>query len=165
MLSVMIAAAVVSCGAQKSPQTNSSPAPVTSAAPAAAAGPRIIFPDGFVIRVEIASDEPTREQGLMYRDHLADDAGMIFFFPKTDEYAFWMKNTLIPLDIIWLDEQKRVVHVGPNIPPCKADPCPNYPPNAQARYVLEVAAGVAPRHGIANGSVLRFAGLDGVVIR
>jgi len=126
---------------------------------------RVIFPDGYTVRVEIAADDPTREQGLMYRDRLAEDAGMLFFFSKTDEYPFWMKNTLIPLDIIWLDEQRKIVHIGRDIPPCRAEPCISYAPGAKARYVLEVAAGVGAKHHLAEGSVLRFEGVERVVVR
>jgi uncharacterized membrane protein (UPF0127 family) len=90
---------------------------------------------------------------------------MIFLFPRNGDYPFWMKNTLIPLDIIWIDDQKRIVHVDHRVPPCKADPCPSYPPGAIARYVLEVAGGVAVRHGLANGQTLRFEALDNVIVR
>jgi uncharacterized membrane protein (UPF0127 family) len=128
-------------------------------------GPRIIFPDGFAVTVEVAADDPTRQQGLMFRDNLPGDQGMIFLFPSAGDYPFWMKNTLIPLDMIWLDNQKRIVHVAHDVPPCKADPCPNVPPNAAASYVLEVGGGVAARHGLANGQILRFEGLDNVVVR
>jgi uncharacterized membrane protein (UPF0127 family) len=126
---------------------------------------RVVFPDGYTVRVEIAADDATREQGLMYRDRLAEDAGMLFFFTKTDEYPFWMKNTLIPLDIIWIDEQRKIVHVGRDIPPCRAEPCTSYAPGAKARYVLEVAAGVAAKHHLAEGDVLRFEGVERVVVR
>jgi uncharacterized membrane protein (UPF0127 family) len=128
-------------------------------------GARVVFPDGYAVTVEVAADNSTRQQGLMYRDNLPGDRGMIFFFPSAGDYAFWMKNTLIPLDMIWIDDQKRIVHVAHDVPPCKADPCPNYPPNAVAKYVLEVAAGVAARHGLANAQTLRFEGLDNVVVR
>jgi uncharacterized membrane protein (UPF0127 family) len=87
----------------------------------------------------------------------------MFLFPKSGDYPFWMKNTLIPLDMIWIDEGKKIVHVAANVPPCKADPCPSYPPNANAKYVLELAAGVAAKHGLKNGDVLRFVGLENVV--
>ena len=133
--------------------------------PAVAAGPRVVLPDGAAIQVELANDEPTRTQGLMYRDHLADDGGMLFFFPQSGEYAFWMKNTLIPLDMVWIDDQRRIVHVKSNVPPCKADPCPNYPPNANAKYVLELAAGVAAKHHLAKDQSLRFEGMNDVVVR
>jgi uncharacterized membrane protein (UPF0127 family) len=134
------------------------PAPVT-------AGPRVVFPDGTAIAVELAADEPTRTQGLMYRDQLPGDRGMIFLFPSTAEYSFWMKNTLIPLDMIWIDENRKIVHVAHDVPPCKADPCPSYPPNVQSKSVLEVAAGVAAKHKLADGQTLRFEGFETVVPR
>jgi uncharacterized membrane protein (UPF0127 family) len=144
----------------------SAPQNTTAApAPAAAPEPRVILPDGAAIQVELAIDEPTRTQGLMYRDRLAEDRGMLFFFPESGEYPFWMKNTLIPLDMIWIDDRRRIVHVASNVPPCTADPCPNYPPNAAAKYVLELAAGVAAKHHLRNGQVLRYKGMDNVVVR
>jgi uncharacterized membrane protein (UPF0127 family) len=141
------------------------PAPSPATTMAAASAQRIVLPDHYVVSVEVASDEETRSQGLMYRDHLADDRGMIFLFTQPGEYPFWMKNTLIPLDMIWMDSQHRIVHIAHDVQPCKADPCPNYPPNAQASSVLELAAGVAAKHHLANGNVLRFEGLDNVVVR
>jgi uncharacterized membrane protein (UPF0127 family) len=143
-------------------QRSAAPAPATTAD---AAAPRIILPDRSAVIVEVASDDPTREQGLMYRDHMADDRGMIFLFLQAGEYPFWMKNTLIPLDMIWIDADHRIVHIAHDVPPCKADPCPNYPPNAKASSVLELAAGVAAKHHLRDGDVLRFVGMDTVVIR
>jgi uncharacterized protein len=142
------------------------PQPAATATPAQSTpSPRIVFPDGFAVTVEIAADDDTRTQGLMFRDHLADDRGMIFLFPETGEYPFWMKNTLIPLDMIWIDEARRVAHVGHDIQPCKADPCPSYPPNARAKYVLEVAGGVAGKHHLKDGDTLRFEGMEHVIVR
>jgi len=149
--------------------SRSAPAPTTttgSATPAVPAGPRIVFPDGTVIHVEIAADDPTREQGLMFRDQMAADRGMIFIFPQNGTYPFWMKNTIIPLDMIWIDDQHRVNFVASDAAPCKADPCPNYGSTTlTSRYVLETAAGVAKRHNVAPGSVLRFEGLENVIVR
>lgn len=146
----------------------SKPAP-PPVAPAVQSAPvsRVIFPDNFAISVEIAADDPTREQGLMFRDHLADDKGMIFLFAKKDVYPFWMKNTLIPLDMVWIDEAKKVVTIARDVPPCKADPCPSYPANgpAPARYVLETAAGVTAKHHLEVGNTVRMEGLDNVAAR
>ena len=155
---VFTALVLLACGVNN-------PTTAAPAAPAAAKGPRIVFPDNFAVKVEIAADDETRAQGLMYRDQLANDRGMIFLFAQSGDYPFWMKNTLIPLDMIWIDEQKKIVHVAHGVPPCKADPCPSVPPGAPAKYVLEVAAGVAARHNLANGQTLRFEGLDNVVVR
>lgn len=126
-------------------------------------GPRVTFPDGFVVHVEIAAEEQTRADGLMYRDHLNPGTGMLFFFAQEGEYPFWMKNTRIPLDMVWIDANRRVAAVKINVPPCKVDDCPSYPPNAQAKYVLEVAGGVAQQHGIKVGDVLRFDATDNVI--
>ena len=161
-LVVVMAVALIAC-------SRTAPAPTTttgSATPPAAAGPRIVFPDGTVIHVEVASDDPTREQGLMFRDQLPADHGMIFLFAQNGVYPFWMKNTIIPLDMIWIDDQHRVNFVASDVPPCKADPCPNYGSTTiPSRYVLETAAGVAKRHNVAAGNVLRFEGLENVIVR
>jgi uncharacterized membrane protein (UPF0127 family) len=148
------------------------PAPSAPVAPvdsqpsqAAANGPRVIFPDSFVVSVELAADDDLRSQGLMFRDHLNPGTGMLFLFNEDDEHAFWMKNTLIPLDMVWLDASQRVVHVKYNVPPCKVANCPSYPPRVMSRYVLEVAGGEALRHGIKIGDQLRFEQTEGVVIR
>ena len=148
--------------------SRSAPAPATAAAPPVqqtSSLPRVILPDGFAVQTEIAADDATREQGLMYRDQLADDRGMIFVFATPGLYPFWMKNTLIPLDMIWIDRDRKIVFVASNVPPCKADPCPNYGPgNAAGLYVLETAAGVAAKHGANPGAALRFEGLDHVIV-
>ena len=158
-ISILAAMIALSCGVN-----NTTPAASTTQ-PTTAAGPRVVFPDNFAVNVEIAADDATRAQGLMFRDQLAADRGMIFLFPQSGDYPFWMKNTLIPLDMIWIDEQKRIVNVAANVPPCKADPCPSVPSGGNAKYVLEVAAGVAARHGLAKGQTLRFEGLENVVVR
>ncbi len=147
---------LLACGANAPPP----PAPTAPAR----SEPRVVFPDGYAVQVEVAADDATREQGLMYRDTLAPDRGMIFIFPADGDYPFWMKNTLIPLDMIWIDNQKRIVHIAHDVPPCKADPCPNYPAGGSARYVLEVAGGVAAQHNLRNGESLRFDELDSVVV-
>lgn len=145
------------------------PAPATETQPAPAAatttptGPRVILPDGFVVSVETVADDDSRAQGLMYRDQLEPAAGMLFFFPREGEYPFWMKNTRIPLDIIWVDAGRRIAHIKPDVPPCVTVQCPSYPPNAQAQYVLELAAGGAKRHGLKVGDQLRFEGTDHVI--
>jgi uncharacterized membrane protein (UPF0127 family) len=128
-------------------------------------GPRVIFPDGYAVHVEIAANDELRAQGLMFRDQLRPASGMLFFFPEDGEYPFWMKNTHIPLDMIWIDSGKRIAHIAHDVPPCKIENCPNYPPHAVARYVLEVAAGVAKAHGLKDGDALRFEGTENVVAR
>ena len=144
------------------PTTNDAASVASTAAPN---GPRVTFPDGFVVRIEIAADDEARAQGLMFRDQLRPGTGMLFIFPRAGEYPFWMKNTLIPLDMIWIDETKTIVAMHQNVPPCKTAECPNYPPKAKSRYVLEVAGGVAREHNLKVGDPLRFENTDQIVAR
>jgi len=140
-------------------QTPPSPAPVqTDSAPSTL--PTVTFPDGFVVRVEVVADDESRAQGLMFRDRLREGTGMLFVFPQMTELSFWMKNTLIPLDMIWIDNQQKVVHVKENVPPCQADPCPTYAAGVSAQFVLEVAGGVARQHRVAAGAQLQFTRVD-----
>jgi len=93
----------------------------------------------------------------MFRESLADRTGMLCLFPRDDEsHQFWMKNTLIPLDIIWLDAQGKVLYISANTPPCKADPCPNYGPDFAIASVLEIAGGMAEKEKVTVGSTLRL---------
>jgi uncharacterized protein len=147
------------------PPANNTETTTTAPMPAVATGPRVIFPDGFVVGVEIADDADTRAQGLMDRDHLGDGKGMLFFFPRSGEYPFWMKNTRIPLDMIWIDSDRRIAAIVPDVPPCRVADCPSYPPNAIAQYVLEVDAGVAKQHGLKTGDAVRFEGTENVIAR
>lgn len=155
-VAAVIAALLIGC---------SNPTPTTTVAPEPSTLPTITFPDGYVIRVEVAANDELRAQGLMYRDRMAEDHGMIFLFARSGVYPFWMKNTLIPLDMLWIDEQHRVVHAKYGVPPCQADPCPSYDPEVPARYVLEVNGGIARKHGVVAGNTLKFDRVDGVAVR
>ena len=125
----------------------------------------VVFPDGTRVAVEVAANEEARARGLMFRTQMAPNEGMVFVFDEVGFYPFWMKNTLIPLDMIWVDPKLTVVHVAPSVPPCKADPCPSYPPppspKGDALYVVEVVSGFAKRHGIEPGDVLKFRNVPG----
>jgi uncharacterized membrane protein (UPF0127 family) len=90
--------------------------------------------------VEVAKTPEQRQQGLMLREKLEPSAGMLFVFEEEDFHAFWMKNTLIPLDVIWIGEDLKVVDVQ-TLTPCVAEECLNFRPSEKAKYVLEVAAG------------------------
>jgi uncharacterized protein len=116
----------------------------------------VIFPDETRVIVEIADTPELTERGLMFRTRMGENEGMVFLFDEPDIRPFWMKNTLIPLDIIWLDADRRIVHIAHSVPPCKADPCPTYPPSRPAKYVVEVNSGFAKRNGVKEGDVLVF---------
>ena len=112
------------------------------------------FPDKTVVSLEVAKSEAERARGLMFRTDLAEQAGMIFLFERPGIYPFWMKNTLIPLDMLWTDTNGRIAWIAESVPPCKADPCPEYPPRAEAQYVIELRAGFVKRHGVKVGDVV-----------
>jgi uncharacterized protein len=100
--------------------------------------------------VKIANDDYEREKGLMNVESLDIDKGMFFIFEKEGIYNFWMKNTLIPLDIIWIDEDMIVVHIAKALP-CEVLECQVYSSSEEAKYVLEINAGEAERIGLRIG--------------
>jgi uncharacterized membrane protein (UPF0127 family) len=101
--------------------------------------------------VELALTPEQQVQGLMNRQTLGNDSGMLFVFPQEGIYPFWMKDTLIPLDMIWMDSNGTVVFIGKDEQPCGMV-CPSINPGVQAKYVLEVNAGTVDRIGLTIGS-------------
>jgi len=107
--------------------------------------------------VEVADDDDERAQGLMFRDALPAGHGMLFIHEQEGPQSYWMKNTRIPLDILYFDNARRLVSQQRGVPPCTlGDACPTYPSGAPARYVLELNAGEAARLGLADGAVITF---------
>lgn len=107
--------------------------------------------------VEVVDTEAARQRGLMFREHMEADHGMLFVFEAQQPLAFWMKNTRIPLDILYFDDQLHLVSMALNTPPCIAgDRCPSYPSKGAARFVLELNAGVAAALGVEPGAVLKL---------
>lgn len=115
----------------------------------------ITISPGVKVEAELAYNDETRAQGLMFRESLPEDAGMLFVFPTIDQHGFWMRNTLIPLDLIWLNERKEIVYLV-TAKPCRKEPCESYLPMQKAKYVLEVNAGFAKRHNLHVGKILEF---------
>ncbi len=114
--------------------------------------------DGHRFAVEIADTPHSREKGMMFREHLADDAGMLFLFDHEAPRSFWMKNCKIPLDILYFDANRRLVSVQHNVPPCRSfdGRCPSYPSEKPARYVLELNGGLTESLGIQTGAELQM---------
>ena len=105
--------------------------------------------------VEVATTDAQRERGLMFRDELATDHGMLFVHDREEPQAYWMKNTHIPLDILYFDNARRLVSQQRDVPPCSlGDACPPYPSQAPARYVLELNAGQAEALHLQDGAML-----------
>lgn len=128
-------------------------ASTTLAAPAVVP---LSLPSGKVLQAEVMVSDEDRAMGLMFRPSLPLDRGMIFVFEASDFHGIWMKNCKFPIDIVWLDEEKRIVHVAESVPPCKADPCPVYSPMRRASYVIELNAGQARREKAVLGAPIRF---------
>jgi uncharacterized membrane protein (UPF0127 family) len=107
--------------------------------------------------VEVADDDAERERGLMFRDSMPVDRGMLFVHEREEPQAYWMKNTKIPLDILYFDSNRRFVSVQKRVPPCSAgDQCPPYPSEGSVRFVLELNAGQADALGVAKGDEIAF---------
>ena len=130
--------------------------PIFSATQQEQALRKITFPSGTTIEAEIADTLPKRQLGLMFRKSLANDRGMLFIFEKPDFYRFWMKNCRFPIDIIWLDEHKRIVYIKPNVPPCLDDLCPTFGSPKKASYVIEAVAGFANEQGLKPDMEVKF---------
>ena len=104
--------------------------------------------------VEIADTQEKQALGLMFRDSMPADEGMLFIFPNEAPRSFWMKNTRISLDIMYFDKDLRLVSISADTPPCRVNRCPSYPSIAPAKYVLELNAGTASELGVTVGDRL-----------
>jgi uncharacterized membrane protein (UPF0127 family) len=123
--------------------------------------PVCVAPDGAQVALELALTDQEKATGLMYRDSLAADHGMLFVFNQDDIFTFWMKNTLMPLDMVWFDATGRVADVHPDAQPCRVDPCPKFKNIRPARAVLLVNAGYAAAHGLKPGAATTFRRVPG----
>ncbi len=135
--SLWIVYVLLACGAAGACRTASEPVVVVHAEH----GP-------VAVRVELATTPAQQARGLMWRDELEADAGMLFVFERAEPRVFWMKNTPVSLDIIYIGDDKLVVAVASETTPFSTRPIPS---GAAARYVLEVPAGFARRHGVKPG--------------
>jgi uncharacterized protein len=105
------------------------------------------------VKIEVAKTPAEQQRGLMFRRELLPNAGMLFVFAKEEEHRFWMKNTYVSLDMIFIDKDKRVVGVAPNTTPLSTDTVTVGEPST---YVLEVVAGFAALHGVTRGTQAYF---------
>ncbi len=111
---------------------------------------QVCFKDNcFTVELAVTAQERTR--GLTFREKLDSDKGMLFIFGNEGEYSFWMENTLIYLDIIWINKDKEVVFISKNAQPCKSDPCLTINPDKKAQYILELNGGITDKIGLGVG--------------
>jgi uncharacterized membrane protein (UPF0127 family) len=109
------------------------------------------------VKVELARTDQERMRGLMFRQKLEDGHGMLFLFERPDRLKFWMKNTYIPLDMLFIDEHRRVIAVEENAEPLTLK---SRGPDADSQYVLEVPGGWTRTHGVGPGVEVRFVGVE-----
>lgn len=105
--------------------------------------------------VEVVDTPQSREVGLMNRENLDKNKGMLFIFEVEGRYPFWMKNTLIPLDIIWIDSSGKIIDIK-EAEPCERDPCKIIDHDGSAKYVLEINKGLSSQLGIELGQIANF---------
>jgi uncharacterized membrane protein (UPF0127 family) len=126
---------------------------IFAAAACAKGGPYVEL-KGHRYSIEFAENESSREYGLMNRTEMADDHGMLFVFDNDEPRAFWMKNTKIPLDMIFIDKNRKVVSIKHDAPPCVTERCPAFMSEGPVRYVLELNGGQAAKLGLSAGDEL-----------
>jgi uncharacterized membrane protein (UPF0127 family) len=118
----------------------------------------VTLPGGQVIRAETMLRNFDVQRGMMFRKSIAPDHGMLFVHPRPGNYPYWMYQTLIPLDIIWLDSNHKIVEMAENTPPCKtqASQCAHYGGVEMSSYVLELGGGMARRYGLRLGQTIQW---------
>jgi len=114
---------------------------------------KICFEDNICFDVWIARTNLERERGLMNVESLEENQGMLFVFSAQGNHTFWMKNTLIPLDMVWLNSDLEVVDISRAVP-CKQDPCTIYSSKKPVMYVLEISGDLSDKFQILEGNVL-----------
>lgn len=112
--------------------------------------------NGISLIADVAETGEQRRKGLSIKDQLNENESMLFVFSKPGEHSFWMKGMKFPIDIIWLDSDRKVIHVERELEPCITDACPQYMPGEDALYVLETAAGFADMNGLREGTLVDF---------
>lgn len=103
--------------------------------------------DNSCVEVELAMTHEERRVGLMSRTNLSEENGMLFIFDKERIHKFWMKDMIIPLDVIWIDEKGIIVYIDKNVMPCD-EYCKSFGPELSTKFVLELNGGYADRHNI-----------------
>lgn len=113
--------------------------------------------NGIDLEVEVALSADEQAKGLSIKDNLKSNEGMLFPYETPRTLSFWMKDMKFPIDILWLDGDKKVAHIEENLQPCTPFlPCQSYSPDVQAQYVLETVAGFSSGNGIVEGTAVEF---------
>jgi uncharacterized membrane protein (UPF0127 family) len=144
----LVAVAAVLCGCGEKPSTMDD-----------LSSTEVVLPSGVKIRAETMRQQSDLLRGMMFRDSLPANRGMLFYHMREDKTPYYMFNVKIPLDIVWMDHDRRIVEIARNVPPCTAKAaheCPTYGGKFPALFVLEVNAGFAANNGLKEGERLEF---------
>lgn len=119
---------------------------------------RVTLPGGQVIKAETVVDTRDMMRALMFRTELPADRGMLFVHKVPGHYGYWMYQTNIPLDMLWMDDDHKIVEIAENSTPCKtvASKCPTYGGHQMAHFVLELNAGQVRKYGIKTGQIIQW---------
>jgi uncharacterized membrane protein (UPF0127 family) len=113
--------------------------------------------NGVELVADVAANDTQRTKGLAVKNHLNENESMLFVFSSARNQAFWMKDMKFPIDIIWMDPNKTVVHVEHSLEPCPTTGyCQTYSPGTDSLYVLETVEGFAVRHSVIEGTKMQF---------
>jgi uncharacterized membrane protein (UPF0127 family) len=143
---LLLALAVLhGCGGQKDDDVGTNP---------------VLFPDGTTIRAEVMLNSLDLARGMMFRDRMQPNRGMLFIHDKPGPQRYWMYHVKIPLDLVFMDVERRIADISADTPPCppekSASQCPTYGKADKVRYVLELAGGDAAKHKLKIGDELKF---------
>jgi len=117
----------------------------------------VTFPSGTMMETEVADTPEKLLFGLAFRDALPPASGMLYIFEQSDRHKVWTKGFRFPVDMIWADESRHVVHLVERAAPCETDPCATYgPPPTNARYIIETDAGLIQKEKLVTGAELKF---------
>ena len=117
------------------------------------------MPDGARYRAEVVTGTFDMSRGMMFRDSLAPDRGMLFIHGEPGKYQYWMYQVRLPLDLIWIDQNRLITEIVPNVEPCKSESaakCPQIGGNRRSLFILELNAGTAAKHSLKPGDRLDF---------
>jgi hypothetical protein len=143
---ILVAAMLCGCGEKASTMDDLTSTDVT-------------FPNGHKVRAQTMRDQSDLIRGMMFRDSLGTDRGMLFYHMREAHTPYYMFNVKIPLDIIWMNHDRRIVEIAQNVQPCKAteaQDCPRYGGKFPALFALEVNAGVAAKNALKPGDQIEF---------
>jgi uncharacterized membrane protein (UPF0127 family) len=136
--------------------TSSNPVPVVKEGGLEGYEQTVVYIGGDGLLADIADSPDQKSLGLGVRETMDEGEAMLFPFKEEGKHPFWMRGMKFPIDIIWLDSEKTVVHIEHSLQPCTPFDCPSYVPDKDAKYVLETVAGFSEKQGVVEGTQANF---------